>query len=386
MSIKEEIEKVRSYGEPANEAETCHWVIVPLLEASGYARNEIRTQNADGAGRYPDYTILPNAPEKWFLEAKAWRETLRDEHVHQAVYSAYSTGQRWVVLSNGREWRLYDATTRGSKPGDRLVSVAFLTDTVGLEELLVAIGRESMISKSIEGFAAEAKLRMVLDDQFSNPASPLLKRIAEILRRDFQVPSATPGAVQAFLRGSRTSGLPGERVTTIAPAPPGQRVPQLKSHPVKVQEGRADYANDRLHILTPVRDEIDWKVTQQLPRLLQSGWYVFGATTPYRAKLKAGDKILFFHTGVGVVAEAEIDSSAELGEVPGVSAHKKFGYRFRVKSPRIFTDRPVRINDPALRAKLEAFRGREDMGNWSWFVQGTGRVSAHDYEILAGRS
>lgn len=141
-----------------------------------------------------------------------------------------------------------------------------------------------------------------------------------------------------------------------------------------------------MHLVTPVRDEPGYKVRQCLEMLLGNGWYVFGNRTGGRKDLKPGDKIAFYSTGVGVVAEAEVESYPELGEVPGVKYPKNFPWRFRVRNVRYFFDRPIRINDQQFRARLDAFRGREDMNNWSWFVQGTKKVTKHDFEILTGRA
>src|SRR5690348_16922462 len=131
MPMQEELERIRGYltnanARPSNEANTCHWIVSPLLRQCGYDYHEIDVQAHDAAGKFPDYAILPNTSHTWFLEAKAWSESLADTHVIQALNYAHTKGRRWVVLSNGREWRLYDDHIIGMEPADRLIAVARL--------------------------------------------------------------------------------------------------------------------------------------------------------------------------------------------------------------------------------------------------------------------
>src|SRR5579872_4683798 len=98
---------------PPNESNTCDWIIYPLLLACGYARRDIVSRVADNDRKFPDYTILPDSPHAWFLEAKAWNEVLEDQHAHQSLNYANQNGKRWVVLTNGDCWRLYDNQIQG---------------------------------------------------------------------------------------------------------------------------------------------------------------------------------------------------------------------------------------------------------------------------------
>src|SRR5438445_165616 len=99
---------------PPNESNTCEWVILPLLWAAGYARREIHSRVLDNNKLYPDYTLLPADPQhRWFLEAKPWAVELDHSHAIQALDYANHNGVRWVLLTNGRTWRLYDNGVQG---------------------------------------------------------------------------------------------------------------------------------------------------------------------------------------------------------------------------------------------------------------------------------
>src|SRR5690242_10739344 len=110
MSLADAISEAlaNSDSPPPNESTTCEWVIYPLLQAVGYAKREIISRFVDNNGQFPDYTILPDTSYTWFLEAKAWNVSLEDRHSQQSLNYANQNGKRWVVLTNGREWRLYD--------------------------------------------------------------------------------------------------------------------------------------------------------------------------------------------------------------------------------------------------------------------------------------
>jgi hypothetical protein len=110
---------------------------------------------------------------------------------------------------------------------------------------------------------------------------------------------------------------------------------------------------------------------------------VFRTTTTGRKDLKPGDRICFYETGVGVVAEAEVDSHPEEKIIPYVRDPEKFPWAFQVKNARYFFDQPVVI-DAALRSHLDAFKGRDPEGPWGWMVQGTRKVTEHDFHVLTG--
>lgn len=189
MSLAEEIARVSRAvvdHSPPNEACTCEWVIVPLLWATGYARHEIVSRAPDAARKIPDYTILPDTPHTWYLEAKAWERSLEnDQDLIQAMNYAHSAGRRWVVLSNGREWRLYDDHIQGVEADQRLVAVAKLEDTGGIEEFLRALSKESITTEAIERFAARSRLKAILDDQLTSASSEVVKAICQTLRSRF---------------------------------------------------------------------------------------------------------------------------------------------------------------------------------------------------------
>jgi hypothetical protein len=193
---------------PENEACTCDWVIMPLLLEAGYDRKDILSQASDAQGKTPDYTILPKSMHKWFLEAKAWDVSLQDRHAIQAISYAHTAGSRWVVLTNGREWRLYDDHIIGVDASGRLVARASLEETEAIESFLLAISRESMQSGEIERFARADSLKAILREELQNPSGKILRSIASILGQSHpNLSKLTPEEIAREVSGLVSSGI-----------------------------------------------------------------------------------------------------------------------------------------------------------------------------------
>lgn len=367
---------------PGNESNTCEWVILPLLWALGYQRYEIASRSSDAAGKYPDYTILPGTEFTWYLEAKAWNENLSSLHVDQSLNYAHSNGRRWVVLTNGREWQLYDDAIPGIS-AQRLVVTAMLSDAEALRAFLVAISKESIRSGKIVAYANSQRMHRALGDQLGRPDSELVRAIVSTLRTKLGVPSATASDLVSYF-----SNQTRESPVSTAPL---QAAPAPAANTMSVHEAEAStpYAStpkgETMCLITPVKSEGGRSAEEIIRALLGSGWYVFADHTAGRKRLKPSDKICFYIGKKGVVAEATVASVAELGEVPGVKHPEKYRWRFRVRDVRYFFDSPVPI-DVGLRLRLDAFKGKDaESTSWSWFIQGTGIVSVHDFLALTGR-
>ncbi len=158
------------------------------------------------------------------------------------------------------------------------------------------------------------------------------------------------------------------------------------SVPVPTSEPRVSGSapTDPLYIMTPVRDEPEQSAKETIQQLVGAGWYVFGESTPGRKRLRSGDRICFYESGVGVVAEAEVASQPEKKPPPVkglIKNTEKFPWSFKVRNARFFFNDPVVI-DASMRSKLEAFAGRDLNRPWAWFVQGTKPLTEHDFSIL----
>lgn len=170
--------------------------------------------------------------------------------------------------------------------------------------------------------------------------------------------------------------------SAVLEEPPSPATGQLAAAPPTVLD--TSTTESPMHLITPVSDDGETVAPDIIRGLLDAGWYVFGEHTAGRRELKPGDRICFYQSTVGVVAECEVASRAELQPLPRPDlAHdpERFPWRFQVRKPRYFFDNPTVI-DRDLRARLDAFSGRDLSKSWAWFVQGTRKINSHDFGVL----
>lgn len=172
------------------------------------------------------------------------------------------------------------------------------------------------------------------------------------------------------------------RVSAKSPSPP-EDLPEPISPSPTVQNEVQPAEGGRRYLLTPVTDDGEDPIEERIRNLLKSGWYVFGERTPGRKDLKPGDRICIYKTALGVIADLEVAGFPEKKVLLYVRDPEKYPWAFSVRKVRYFPEKPVVI-DAALRASLDAFKGREPDRPWSWFVQNTRRVTPHDFELLSG--
>lgn len=171
------------------------------------------------------------------------------------------------------------------------------------------------------------------------------------------------------------------KLQPIMPSPASQQPVAPKPKPISVPSA------ERTYLITPVSNEGGIPAKETIAALLNAGWYVFGEKTPGRKQLKLGDRICFYESGVGVVAEAEVASPPERKPpmAKGIAKNlDKFPWSFRLINARFFFDEPKVINAD-LRSRLDAFAKRDPSQPWSWFVQGTRIVTEHDFAVLIGK-
>jgi hypothetical protein len=155
-----------------------------------------------------------------------------------------------------------------------------------------------------------------------------------------------------------------------------------KAGPVEVPPVQVDSGHKPVYWLTPVSSEGDQTAQDTIKLLVgQHKAYAWSARTPGLKELKAGDWLCFYATATGVVAHAKVHTRPVEQPHPKVKNPDKYNWSFQLESPKLYLDNPVVI-DGALRAKLDAFRGKDPTKAWAWFVQPTHKLSQHDFEIL----
>lgn len=181
-SVAGAIEQVRLVRERASgkwsEADTETRAIEPILQALGYSSWEYSKRPASTGGYFPDYVISPEAKHKWFLEAKAWAESLESK-ADQAVNYANNDGAEWAVITNGHCWILYQATRKAPIQEKVVEVIDILEDADAAERLTALLSKEAMIANEPRRIARTAWLRQVLETELRNPSSGLVSALCK---------------------------------------------------------------------------------------------------------------------------------------------------------------------------------------------------------------
>lgn len=206
-------------GTPPNEAATCRWIIDPVLtEVLGYGRTEWVPEETDKAGTKPDYTILPNTRHTWFLEAKSYNIALTEQHVRQATPYAHQSGQRWVALTNGIDWRVYDMDLPGQPP-EKLALQARRDQPAEMESLLGALTRESVTGGGLADAARRSTLARFVREQLASSESEVMKQVLSIARKQRGMKGVTKTEVVAAVSALVGSFLVGQVHEPASPEP-----------------------------------------------------------------------------------------------------------------------------------------------------------------------
>ncbi len=97
----------RAEQEQVNESDTSNIVNDMLSDFWGFDKFFDVTTEYKIRGQYADYGVKLNNKIVFFIEVKAINVRLNDNHIFQVTSYAANEGVEWVVLTNGRIWRLY---------------------------------------------------------------------------------------------------------------------------------------------------------------------------------------------------------------------------------------------------------------------------------------
>ena len=108
--------------------------------------------------------------------------------------------------------------------------------------------------------------------------------------------------------------------------------------------------------------------------------FAISETNFLRKKPHKGDRICFYASGVGVVADAELAAEPRRTLDMRLPNPKKYCFAFTLGRVRTYGDKPV-VLDPRLRSRLRALSGGDSL-SWAWFVHNFHGVSEDDFRLL----
>jgi hypothetical protein len=182
QEIKKTLDDPEISGTHLNEANTELVVIDPLLQLLGYSPlvHMFKRGHDSVANNFPDYTLLPNTPHKWFLEVKKLDLNLQAGEAAQAVNYAANQGAEWAVLTNGRTWYIYNAHLPKPLIEKRVMQIHDLfADADGIETLLL-LSRQSMQSEGLKKAWVHERLIAMVKNQLETPNSTVRKHLRKI--------------------------------------------------------------------------------------------------------------------------------------------------------------------------------------------------------------
>lgn len=140
-------------GQAIGEENTKHALIEPVLGALGWDvadLDEVRCEYRYRSGADPvDYALLQLGTPRLFVEAKALGENL-EKWATQIMGYAGVAGVGWAVLTDGNEYRIYNAGSNGDLETKLFRRVAVASDTPGVADTLGLLSKSQLQENQIE--------------------------------------------------------------------------------------------------------------------------------------------------------------------------------------------------------------------------------------------
>jgi hypothetical protein len=215
-AIKDAVGKIRKYQDRTlGEQNTKASLIDPVLEALGWDvrdPDEVHREYKPTSKDSPvDYALTILRKPRLFVEAKGLGETLADRKwIAQVLGYATVAGVEWCVLTDGDEYRLYNATAAVDAEEKLFCRVRLTADAIGdVAKTLTLISRGNMEENILDvlwsAHFVDRRVKQTVQQLFSSADRSLVriirqrepkltpKDIVESLRRlDIRIESVTP--------------------------------------------------------------------------------------------------------------------------------------------------------------------------------------------------
>ncbi|MEU8255498.1 hypothetical protein AB0C06_14695 [Micromonospora inaquosa] len=230
--------RFRQRGQRINEQNTKAALIEPVIGALGwdlFDTDEVHREYKRGSHENPvDYALLLLRTPRLFIEAKGLGENLDDPRwANQTVSYATMAGVEWVALTNGAEWRVYNAHAPVPIEHKLFRKVRLEDDVDAAIELLCLLSKENMGDNRIEelwkGFFVDRQVHTELTDLFagSDPAPELVALL------DSRMPRLSREEIrQSLVRARANFDFPLVAAGTVA-AQPQASPPIVYESPVR---------------------------------------------------------------------------------------------------------------------------------------------------------
>ncbi len=237
--------RYRSLGRRVGEQNTKAGLIEPVIAALGWdvldpeeVHREYRRRTTDNP---VDYALILMRMPRLFIEAKAIGENLDDPRwANQTISYAAVAGVEWVALTNGAEWRVYNAHAPVPVEHKLFRTVRIADDVDAAFELLSLLSKDNMRDNRIQelwrSFFVDREINRALNDLFAS-GEPPRELIALLAKR---VPKLPHADLRASLQRVRaTFDFPRAGVAPTGSAPPAAPVPAPRPAEPSIPKSRA---------------------------------------------------------------------------------------------------------------------------------------------------
>ena len=233
----ERLDRSRRHPRRLGEQNTKASLIEPIIDALGwdiYDPDEVHREYRRRSSDNPvDYALLLVRTPRLFIEAKGLGENLDDPRwANQTISYAAVAGVEWVVLTDGSQWRIYNAHAPVPIEQKLFRTVHIGDDLDAAVDLLCLLSKEYMRENRIDemwkGFFVDRQVRAELIELFSGgePAPELIslldQRLSKLSRNEIRASLTRARATFDFPIAATSLGMPPQ-TTTSHPAPAAAR-------------------------------------------------------------------------------------------------------------------------------------------------------------------
>lgn len=132
-----------------------------------------------------DYALLVDGKPRVIVEAKAVRQSVADQHAAQCVQYAAVLGVRWCLITNGRQWALYDAYAKVPLADKRIVLVRLDGDEAASDRAWEVLRLFSKEEQTKSNPLTELLIERVVIDELGTPNSRAVEALRQAVRKRF---------------------------------------------------------------------------------------------------------------------------------------------------------------------------------------------------------
>ncbi|MFD8622323.1 hypothetical protein ACFV4E_00240 [Streptomyces hygroscopicus] len=220
-------------GQKIGEQNTKAGLIEPVIGALGWdvldpeeVHREYRRRSTDNP---VDYALLLMRTPRLFIEAKGLGENLDDPRwANQTISYATVAGVEWVALTDGVEWRIYNAHAPVPVEQKLFRTARITEDPQSAAELLALLSKDNMSGNRLQelwrSFFVDRQVHGALNDLFSD--KEVSRELLDLLAK--RVPDLQSADVRASLQrvrasfdfpGAGASSAPEARRPVASPSP-----------------------------------------------------------------------------------------------------------------------------------------------------------------------